>query len=256
VALTRAKNSVTLIWTNEEKNSWAARMWKPDKLGLVVNDDFLVEYRDNAQVTVNILSEQIQEIKLKRRLQEFVGKESGQVSVTKMLDQVQKLQSDQPTGSAYLSLQKAQSGVEAHRIFESMKYQQLSSGDSAVNKAILFLKQWQGGILAELIQRGQPEWGFTVKVGSKIIQGQIDLWGVDAENKLWIIDYKTGSNNYKDKAFQQLQIYSYALRTVKKELAQLSTQLAVVYPMQEQVFIEPARSVEHLSFDLQKALEV
>ena len=56
--------------------------------------------------------------------------------------------------------------------------------------------------------------GFWLSATS-LAAGQVDLWGFDDNGFLWIVDYKTGSSAYLEKASTTL-IYRYALQFMNR----------------------------------------
>ena len=61
------------------------------------------------------------------------------------------------------------------------------------------------------------------------MQGQIDLWA-ELDNEIHVLDYKTGSSEYAEKAFDQLAVYTLALLQMKMIPAEKKIILSVVYP--------------------------
>ncbi len=102
--------------------------------------------------------------------------------------------------------------------------------------------------LKQIIADGHVEWGFQLNVKNKIIEGQIDLWGV-ADGVAWLIDYKSGTSRSLEKAFAQLDLYALALRAfgVRGEI-----RCAVIYLLEKKVEIRPVQEVNApaLSLDL------
>lgn len=76
-----------------------------------------------------------------------------------------------------------------------------------------------------------------------ILEGQIDLWGKDRDSQYWLIDYKSGSDKYLNKAVHQLSLYSFALRSLG---INEPIQLAVVYPLDLKCHIQPAPHQQEL----------
>jgi ATP-dependent helicase/nuclease subunit A len=239
VALTRARTSVTLVYTNQGTRgwsaSWAQRMWKPTAVGVSKYDQFTVQLRDQISTVKskeNIsakLAPLILPMKFENPIDERI------ISVTELLQE--SAEKNQKSAISLIDATLiAQKGVEAHRIFEALKFDVNLSNDKSLSEAVQFIKGWKSGKLLNVIQSGEVEWGFACKAGEKIIQGQIDLWGRDEEGTVWICDYKTGSEIYKDKAFKQLEIYSFALRVVRPDLSKNKIVLAVIYPHQKSVF--------------------
>jgi hypothetical protein len=98
----------------------------------------------------------------------------------------------------------------------------------------------------DLLQVGEVEWGFQLATNFGVLEGQIDLWGtVDGAGGpvTWVIDYKSGSSRYREKAFAQLELYAYALTQFGVEAP---IRLAVIYAMDKQTEIrdfEPNQDV-------------
>ncbi len=69
----------------------------------------------------------------------------------------------------------------------------------------------------EMLQFGEVEWGFALREGENVIEGQVDLWASHSPKpgqsrpEIWIADYKTGSLAGMDKAIVQLEIYACAV---------------------------------------------
>jgi ATP-dependent helicase/nuclease subunit A len=83
--------------------------------------------------------------------------------------------------------------------------------------------------MAELIKAGRVEWGFQVKAGQHVIEGQMDLWA-EMDDKIYVVDYKTGSTRRIEDAFKQLSLYAWVLRRFghKKPI-----EMVVLYPLHE-----------------------
>jgi ATP-dependent helicase/nuclease subunit A len=91
--------------------------------------------------------------------------------------------------------------------------------------------------MKKLIEVGEVEWGFQFQAGDGVLEGQIDLWGIvtGPENlnpTCWVIDYKSGSSNYSDKAFDQLRLYSYVLA---QHGVTAPIKMAVVYVLEKKI---------------------
>tara|TARA_B100000749_G_C18450166_1_gene476223 strand:- start:59646 stop:62657 length:3012 start_codon:yes stop_codon:yes gene_type:complete len=141
-------------------------------------------------------------------------------------------------------LAKTAKGTLIHRLMETLKvdfnfdFESVAQdwfgdeADEALN-AIDYVRGLQDPPLKEIIHNGHVEWGFQLLTKEGIMEGQIDLWGLDAKGNVWLVDYKSGQEKYKAKAFEQLKIYAQALRAkgIDKEI-----NLAVIYPMSQSVF--------------------
>jgi ATP-dependent helicase/nuclease subunit A len=263
VALTRAKRSVSLIMSEKfDSRSWAAR-WPLEKVeGLHETEKF--SYRVRRE---KLIPRMMPEPKIENKTpkQKFVSPQANlrqSVSVTGILEQKsnslsgsEKKQQDVEAGVD--AIEKAMGGVEIHRLFESLKYYGLADAqfnwqsllpklNEVQSKALQFLAKDRNGIWLDLIKSGEVEDGIAVMKKPFLIQGQIDLWGYDDKGQAWVVDYKTGSERYQEKAFSQLEIYTWALKKMKKIKPTDRVQLAVIYPLSGSSYIQQ-------SMDFQKA---
>jgi len=255
VALTRAKQTVTLISSEKPASaSWAARLPLLTTPGLQTSDNYSYLVRSNIESSVIALAARLTEQVPSAKYHD-PGAEKAQLqtlSVTEILDRQEKAKLPQSVAKkmSIASVQKAITGVDIHRVFESIKYHSikdpqfrpeslLTDLNEKEQAALKYLIQDQKGLWLDLIRQGYVEWGFAVlddkrsdsTSSRKLIQGQIDLWGVDSDKQAWVVDYKTGSPEYLDKAMDQLKIYSWALAKMKKLQPNESVKLAVIYPL-------------------------
>ena len=107
-----------------------------------------------------------------------------------------------------------------------------------VLKSIDFVRELAEPPLMAIIESGEVEWGFAMMERGVLIEGAVDLWGRAPDGTYWIIDYKTGNPLNRPKAFEQMALYSLALRKSGLLEAGARLRLAAVYPFTEQVFIE------------------
>ena len=247
VALTRAEESVTLIWEeNPRSESWAGRLRMDLAPGVHTEAQFAYQVRKGSFVPEK---QEIAKLTSVEEIAPFrVALESkGQtLSVTEILESAQAQQKQEAREMA--DVQKAVTGVDVHRMFESLKYKWMKDPDfdwkswlpdlpATHQKALQFLADDHQGRWFEIIRGGEVEFGMAVKMGESLLQGQIDLWGRDEQGQTWIVDYKTGSPKYQEKAFQQLEIYLWALRKMKKIKADETVKLAVIYPFSEKTIV-------------------
>lgn len=68
-----------------------------------------------------------------------------------------------------------------------------------------------------------------------VVQGQIDAWG-KVGSTAYILDYKTGSSRYVEKAYEQLNFYAQCLKQMKMLEDCKEVILAVIYPAEEKIF--------------------
>ena len=160
-------------------------------------------------------------------------------------------------------MNKSSEGVLIHRVMESLRYRESIDIDDYgpwlrnefgerykdIEEAIKFIQELREPPMRELLKTGFVEWGFQMKRdvekgeggifpvkndngGGLIVEGVIDLWGEvessHGEKVCWLVDYKSGSKKYIEKAFRQLSFYGEALRAygVRSQLKK-----AVVYPL-------------------------
>ena len=147
-------------------------------------------------------------------------------------------------------LLKAKKGTDMHRLFESLQTaadrpQVLSALQTSLpaedSKSVQYLLQLTKVPLRQILKTGFAEWGFGIKTKTGVLQGQIDLWG-QVENEVYILDYKTGSTGYADKAFQQLAFYGYCLYRMKLIAADIKLHLVVTYPLEQKTLIKSFNS--------------
>ena len=62
-----------------------------------------------------------------------------------------------------------------------------------------------------LLQNGFGEWEFQYEKNNVQLSGRIDLWG-RVENKIWIVDYKSGKKALSQGVWSQLSHYGFVLR--------------------------------------------
>lgn len=136
-------------------------------------------------------------------------------------------------------------GTEFHEIMESLKY--LSFDQIAPDltdeqlKGVENILADQSFPLREILESGFTEFGFSFLEGQRKFTGQIDLWG-QHNQCVWIVDYKTGSQKYEEKAFQQLSFYHYGLLKIMEVHKDQEVKLAVVYPFERKIAVRSSSS--------------
>lgn len=237
VAMTRAKNGITLVWNEKVgKKSWASQWPLQSVAGDYEEDQFAYRVRKATFGPVMIESPLNHKHELKSKytqmqLDVIESKESvtGQIS-----EQFVKSENKQ---KIIKTIFKANQGTQSHKIFESLKYLSrdeimelgLSEKDQ---KAIDFI--CNNKELFNLIQSGYVEWGFTLKNQNVLRQGQIDLWGKFTED-YYIIDYKTGSQEFYSQAIEQLKSYADSLKLMQQIPSEKKVHLWVVYAYDEKI---------------------
>jgi ATP-dependent helicase/nuclease subunit A len=247
VAVTRAKQGITLIWEGKpEKNSWG-ETW-PFQTGSGIHQDLEFSY----EVLTGTF-----EPKVTQHAEELVQQDPGPwravefamshetMAVTSMIASEMQVAAQSKLATATSlqnALSKAYRGTEAHRIFESLKYAPAfdvlnSVDDPELVDAIEYLVDCVEAPLMRIIEKGFAEWGFSFRHGDFWVQGQIDLWG-NVDGEIWLVDYKTGSTRYTETAFEQLKAYAWALLKMKFVPEGAPIHLAVVYPFEQTIKLE------------------
>jgi ATP-dependent helicase/nuclease subunit A len=263
VAMTRAAQSVFLSWTKPAKRgSWA------DILDL----DFAPGEHHLENSTYEVLSGKPEpKTATNRNTDEAIPKkkwhEQTETGRAESLSVTQILEGDparQTIGSLKdvdrdfaWRLKTASDGTTVHKLMELLKYPSAARIEGLARKwfpdrsadviaAIEFVKSQTNPNIMKIIKSGEVEWGFSISHQGLLIEGQVDLWGRSTDGRAWIIDYKSGSPESKQKAFQQMSIYALALRKSGFVKNDEPLTLAAVYPFARQVFVEAAP----LEFDL------
>lgn len=242
VALTRAISGIHLFWKHADKlGGWAALC--PFDVSEGIHEFESFTYLVQRDIPEPERSKTTERIRLPVRAR-YQSDATVQVlldsdSVTSLLEKQMKAasQSHPKERNLFAGLQRAQQGTDAHRIFESLKYSNLTEllvdQDIETQKALQFICSENEVPLSRIIQNGFAEWGFAIKENGRRFQGQIDLWGV-VEGVCYIVDYKTGSQRYSEQAFRQLEFYAWCLLKMKKA-QDIPLCLAVVYPFEQTI---------------------
>ncbi|USN46358.1 MAG: UvrD-helicase domain-containing protein [Pseudobdellovibrionaceae bacterium] len=254
VALTRAKVSVFLSWVDPpQPGSWASQWKNPLTPGIhkTKSYKYVVEEGPWEDYSMPESGEKAMEV---RPL--FQSSRQGQLnsaqkfSVSSMLEAVDT-QATPPSGVGHQDagplLKKVRAsadGVMLHRVLEILRYQPefrfnevatrwFGERSDEVLRAIEYVQTCSEFPLWKLIQSGHVEWGFQLLSDKGIMEGQIDLWG-EVDGEVWVVDYKSGSTKYKERALRQLEIYSEA---IKAHLGDKPIRRAIVYPFDEKVVL-------------------
>jgi ATP-dependent helicase/nuclease subunit A len=255
VALTRAIDSVFMSWTEPaDKNSWAEMMHWDFSEGLHVGTKYSYQVQTQKPEPVQWQSFVTTSDSLRKPWSLGVKlAESHSVSVTELLEKDQKSFSGQPSQQKWLEHFKVIShGSLTHKLMQALKYSDVVDAlierwfrgrQDEVLRALEFIKSLKAPPLLKLIQDGYVEMGFSYKNDGKIIDGQIDLWGI-VDQVAWIVDYKTGSIKHRDKAFLQLGYYAQALEKSNMIPKNAKIKLTVVYPFAEKIYQQDFTSQE------------
>jgi ATP-dependent helicase/nuclease subunit A len=240
VAVTRAKTSVTLIAEDKKINSkstWYAKSQWP-AVGVYKDSDYSFEsLRDDEQPALMFESAQQGDhiISPYRILDETL---SDTESVTEKISKQKNSDSDQISNHFIQNLDKAKRGTDLHKLFESLKYNEASDIQkitSDKNKKYLdFLTQQTELPLRSILDSGFVEWGFGLEYNGQLISGQIDAWGI-VDGTVYILDYKTGSPQYFESAYEQLSFYATCLKEMRKINENQKIILGIIYPVDEKI---------------------
>jgi ATP-dependent helicase/nuclease subunit A len=271
VALTRAQESLHLFWKSVEKNKWV------QKLDLFSQDSEDESYGiEGANWTGLFRKDRPAPTALDKSFQSdfevrgpwsspVTQKARGQViSVTQVLSMGEPYEAPANLALAAASsarktwerVRRSVRGTDVHRLLESLKYdpsQKRATPEYQV--ALDFLHTGKGQFLLDVIRSGEVEWGFAAQLSGFLIQGQIDLWGRDAQQRLWVVDYKTGSPDKVDSALAQLEIYAWALRHIGKIPIDEPIELAAVFPFHGEVVTKKTPPQKQLERALKSKLE-
>lgn len=249
VALTRAKSTLTLSWSKIARHSWASRSeWFLREAGEHATESYTVEILEGATEETTYIGPGRATQAVRSVWKPSTGDFVQQLSVT---DMINLKVTDRMPREAMLKRWEAQSqGTRVHRTLEALKWR---TGAHSTDKATQFVLSIADPPMKEIIQDGEVEWGFQVKTPLRIVPGQIDLWGKH-KGILYVVDYKSGSEGYKDSAFEQLGIYAWALR---KFGHQEPIKMVVIYPLAQKFesrdFDEVLFSSWELEFGVTKA---
>lgn len=245
VAMTRAQQSVTLVAAiprPDERSpifadSWYRKInWPQDSTALESFSVRVEFYDDRIEALVRNAFERSAP---RARFFEKTAATQEHHSVTEILSEgIPKTLAPRHLEMNIKALKKAQRGTDLHRLFESLKYLDLDQlrptvqdGDWAL---IDYLFQQKEIDLKKVLAEGHNEWGFGLRLKSQVLQGQIDAWA-ELENEVHVLDYKTGSPEYSDKAFEQLSIYTYALLKMKQISTFKKIVHSVIYPVDQKI---------------------
>jgi ATP-dependent helicase/nuclease subunit A len=231
VAMTRAKKSLLLSSAGKpESDSWLKSMRIPLEVGTHSYGNFSYSVVSKIPVTLTAYDKVQKSDFILNPLSNVSQKTLEETSVTQKLKWL-----NQGVDHVVPLMKSALEGVRLHKIFETLKYKTtqevLSQLDSKDREAVTWLLETSEIPFAEILSQGYAEWGFVVKTDAGTLSGQIDLWA-QLQNSVWILDYKTGSSRYSDKALEQLRIYAEAL---KKKLNPQHIHLAAVYPFEKKI---------------------
>jgi ATP-dependent helicase/nuclease subunit A len=238
VALTRAQESIWLSASLEaRKNTWIKNLPLILEEGDHPIDGAFYRVRLKAQELEASGQQESQFIKVKKPLEfsDSITKSVEKESVTSKVSP--KIETHQQNlFSKAKALEKAQFGTMAHKVFESLAVRKGKAfkTEEGLQGALDFIKSIEDPPMKKILDQGHSEWGFSVMNDGKILQGSIDLWA-ELENSVYILDYKTGSSAYSESAFEQMQIYSQALKKIGACSLNKPHILVAIYPFEGKV---------------------
>lgn len=260
VALTRAIESLTLVADTEKKankHSWSEKITWPS-VGESLHPDFKTYSVEHNSTELTYEKPKVSDIQARPLFKDLPENQQKTQSITDLLQTTGVAMAKPQQELQLMNLKKAQYGTDLHRIFESMKYiemdilrKDLTANDQAAIDYMLAQKDLR---LAELLKHGHNEWGFGLKTRTRFIQGQIDLWA-ELPDEIHVLDYKTGSSFFSEKAFEQLGLYTMALLKMNQIPAGKKIVHSVVYPIEktlkQKTFLNAAEFQQKLSPTIQ-----
>lgn len=178
----------------------------------------------------------------RERLPFIVSKEilkKRSVSITQLLRAAESTSSN--TGNNRFDVSNIVKGTFTHKQMES--FGSARTIDILPPELKLFISNSEIPF-QRIIANGYVEWPFSLCDSDQVIEGQIDLWGRDDQNQIWIIDYKTGSPNFAAKAFEQMKLYAWCLLKMRLINENDSITLAVCYPFANRSLTESIKGSE------------
>lgn len=243
VAMTRAIESVALVAEigkrSPNEKSWYMRSQWP-AIGEVKGEGYRAISLNHEAALAAAESEVATSSKARNAFFSDVAINASEApalnSVTELLTASGSLLKDIDYEKSLINLKKAQKGSELHRIFESLKYlnrKMVLEGLTEVDKKnVTYILNQKDLPIEKILAEGFNEWGFGLKTKTKFIQGQIDLWA-ELSDEIHIVDYKTGSPVYSEKAFEQLTFYAMALFSMNQISKRKKICLSVIYPIDQ-----------------------
>jgi ATP-dependent helicase/nuclease subunit A len=274
VALTRAIKGIFISWEGDiTSDSWLSRSrfeleeGSHNRAGYSYLysqgsvEDSVPAIKNEMSETALIVRSKWNELSLSETIPSLKTKGLTKTSVSKLVNEISAAtQSNQEEEAgldvvwshpqAYLNYKgKAHLGTDFHKWFELYRYhpgmnlEVYARENFPLKYRNDYLNAFQWTIelkeppIKELLENGEVEWGFQHQKDNLLIEGQIDLWGTLRQNGqevTWVIDYKSGSSHFKEKALEQLKIYAEALR----EFGCKNIRLAVIYPNEKNLWCQ------------------
>ncbi len=249
VAMTRAQESVSLIAELPrpgERNtivseSWYRKILWPEESGQVDSYSVRSVFYDDL-ITARSKNDEVQ-LQVREKKYANTATTVGHHSVTEILTDanLSNLTTAEPQRNLeqnIKALKKAQKGTDLHRVFESLKYLSIEELQSELTsdeqKMVQYLLQQKEIDLNAVLELGHSEWGFGLQLQTQVLQGQIDAWA-ELPKEIHVLDFKTGSQQFSEKAFEQLALYTFALLRMKKISPNKQIVHSVIYPVDQKI---------------------
>lgn len=232
VAMTRAKSSLSLIIKSKiESGSWWAQFPLPKEEG--VHKVGAAEYEVVKQAPEELVSLNLIESKVVKKTP-FVWTAQASIQRKSVTELIEENKQKTPTTNyqPVQALKKAHLGTQVHRLFEALTYDQSREVPDEWREAVDYVLQLNDPPMKKILKSGHPEWGFAYRKNNEILQGAIDLWA-ELDQAVYILDYKTGSSQYSDKALNQLKVYAQALRDMNIVKNKKPQFLVALYPFEK-----------------------
>lgn len=258
VAMTRAEESVLLHWREPVDKNFILNNMKFDfSEGTHKSSKFSYQCvrQTNAPAPYKSDDKGISNVRNQWSAADTLADAKHKISVSRLIEDSTIVKS-LPQERDRLSIKSIEApvfGQHLHKILEKYKYVNSASeieisksyyGDKAkaLSAAFEYTLSIKNPSVENLIRQGEVEWGFQLQTKRGILEGQIDLWGT-IDKQTWIVDYKSGTSRYTEKAFEQLNLYSLAIRHL---MASDDLKLLVIYSLEKKYEIRDADSVNEI----------
>lgn len=207
VAITRAKSTLTFIWSDIGSGSWASRSsWFQLESGRHERPRFGWSLREEWPEAEIFAPSRETPASVRPLFQQAGEQAVERQAVTDLVGGAERAPQKDLLMPSY---QARLAGQRIHKVLEGLKYRGVT--DDQEDPAVQYVLGLQDPPIAALIASGFVEWGFQVQTPLRIVEGQIDLWG-KLNGVIYIADYKSGSPTKMKQAFDQLGLYAWALR--------------------------------------------
>ena len=230
VAMTRARDSLSLVWTSHpRRGSWASEFpfLKTEGVHEVLSEENKsFKYCVRTQLPdPQVVSETIPEKGFyKIPFQEISSRDHS----------LTRTSSSSPEGVRIL-LENSRRGGDLHRFLEALRYQPSlwNDGDSEYSEPLHFLKSLKEIPFEKILSEGDTDWHYVIEVKNQRRRGQVDLWA-RFENQVWLIDYKVGALKDAKKTLENLEASARAMKEMSLIQAGDQVHLWALYTTQKE----------------------